>query len=402
MHKLPDTPHTMDIRAVDREPELRTPRLRHALIGMLLATLALLCLLILRPFLSPILWAAILAYVTWPLYRRLRCPFGSRRNLAAALMTLLMAAVAVVPLLGVLLLLQRELSDAYRAFTEFLSRGPHTLPTAIRDVPGLGPWLQNAFDRYSRDPAALAREFTGDLQYWGGQLAAFLGSVGRNLGKVAITILTLFFYYRDGDSLLQQARRVILRFFGDRLDRSIATAGAMTRAVVRGFLATALGQGLIAGIGYWIFGIEAPVLLGVLTGVLSTAPVIGTAFVWAPLAVWLALAGYYWKSFLLVAWCSLLVHPVDNLLRPLLISNVTRVPFLLVMFGVIGGLAAFGFVGLFIGPIILGVATAIWNDWATEGATDTAAAALGDPEEQEPGRCHDNQESSGDGKTVNS
>lgn len=342
--------------------------------GVLLAALALLCLLILKPFLSSILWAFILAYVTWPLYRRLRYSLRGRRNIAAALMTLLMATVAIVPLLAILLLLQRELTDAYRAFADFLSRGPHTLPAVIRDIPGLGPWLQSALDRYIRDPAALAREFTGDLQHWGGQLAAFLGGVGRNLGKVAITLATLFFFYRDGNSLLQQMRRVILRLFEDRLDRSIAIAGTMTRAVVRGFLVTALGQGLIAGIGYWICGIGAPVLLGTLTGILSTAPVIGTASVWIPLAAWLALAGHYWKSLLLVAWCSLLVNPVDNLLRPLLISNVTRVPFLMVMFGAIGGLAAFGFVGLFIGPVILGVATAIWNDWAADAATDPAAA----------------------------
>lgn len=300
-------------------------------------------------------------------------PFGRRTNLAPALMTLVLAALAVVPLLGVLLLLQRELADAYRESAEFLSRGPHALPAAIRDIPALGAWLQGAFDRYSRDPAVLARELTGDLQHWGGQLAAFLGGVGRNVGKVAITILTLFFFYRDGDSLLDQAPRVIRRFFGDRLDRSIATAGAMTRAVIHGFLVTAFGQGLIAGIGYWIFGVEAPVLLGVLTGILSIAPVIGTAFVWGPVAVGLALTGHYWRSFLLLVWCSLLVHPVDNLVRPLLISNVTRVPFLLVMFGVIGGLAAFGFVGLFVGPVLLGIATAIWSDWASGSDSDRAA-----------------------------
>lgn len=356
----------MDIRTIAGGSELRTPRLRQALIGVLLGGLAVLCVLILRPFLSSILWAAILAYVTWPLYRRLHAALGHRTNIAALLMTFLMSALAVVPLLGVLLLLQRELVNAYREVSEFLSRGPHALPPAIRDVPGVGSWLQAAFDRYSSDPAALARELTGDLQHWGGQLAAFLGGVGRILGKLAVTVVTLFFFYRDGHSLLRQASRIIERLFGNRLDRSIAAAGAMTRAVVHGWLLTACGQGLIAGAGYWIFGIDAPVLLGILTGVLSTAPVIGTAFVWGPLAVWLALAGHYWRSFLLIVWCSLLVHPVDNLLRPLLISNVTRVPFLLVMFGAIGGLTEFGLVGLFIGPVLLGVATAIWNDWASE------------------------------------
>jgi predicted PurR-regulated permease PerM len=140
----------------------------------------------------------------------------------------------------------------------------------------------------------------------------------------------------------------------------------MTRAVLYGLLITAVAQGIIAGIGYWIFGLEAPAVLGALTGLLSTAPLLGTAFIWAPLAAGLLLAGHTWKGLLLLAWGTLLVHPVDNLLRPYLISSVTRVPFLLVMFGALGGLAAFGLVGLFAGPVLLGVASAVWLEWATE------------------------------------
>jgi predicted PurR-regulated permease PerM len=88
---------------------------------------------------------------------------------------------------------------------------------------------------------------------------------------------------------------------------------------------------------------------------------------WVPLGVGLVLTGYTWKGLLLLAWGAFLVHPTDNLLRPLLISNVTRVPFLLVMFGVLGGLAAFGLIGAFVGPVVLGVATSVWKDWAAQG-----------------------------------
>jgi predicted PurR-regulated permease PerM len=140
----------------------------------------------------------------------------------------------------------------------------------------------------------------------------------------------------------------------------------MTRAVVYGLLVTALAQGVIAGIGYQIFGLEAPALLGALTGLLSTAPLLGTAFVWVPLGVGLVLAGHTLKGVLLLAWGFLLVHPTDNVLRPLLISSVTRVPFLLVMFGAIGGLIAFGLVGVFVGPVLLGVASSVWLEWAAE------------------------------------
>lgn len=340
--------------------------LKRGLAALAVCALAILCLLVLRPFLAPILWAAILAYVTWPLYGRLRLPLEKHSSAAALLMTLLVVALAIVPLFWLLILMQHELVDAYRNFTAYLSRGPHNLPTSIRDIPWLGAWLQDGLNRYTTDPAALGREITTGLQRWRGELAALLGGVTKNVGKLFITVVTLFFLYRDGDLLVRQIQHVGRRFFDDRLDHSVRAAGIMTRAVVYGLLVTALAQGVIAGIGYWIFGLEAPALLGAITALLSTVPLLGTALVWAPAAVGLIVAGHTWKGVLLLAWGVLLVHPTDNVLRPLLISSVTRVPFLLVMFGVLGGLIAFGLVGVFVGPVVLGVASAVWLDWVAE------------------------------------
>ena len=328
--------------------------------------LAVLCILVLRPFLAPILWAAILAYVTWPLYRRLRTPFRGFKSTAATVMTLLVVAGAIVPLVWLLVLIQREFVDAYRNVSAYLSQGPHELPSAIGNIPWLGSWLQESLDRYARDPATLGREITSGLQDWKGELGALLSGLGRSVGKVFIALLTLFFFYRDGDALVRQMQRVGRRFFDDRLDRYVRAAGVMTRAVVYGLLVTALAQGVIAGIGYWIFGLEAPALLGALTGLLSTAPLLGTAFIWAPLGVGLVLGGHTWRGVLLLAWGFLLVHPTDNVLRPLLISSVSRVPFLLVIFGAFGGLIAFGLVGVFLGPVLLGVASAVWLEWSSD------------------------------------
>ncbi len=342
------------------------PLLKRGLAAFAACALAILCLLVLRPFLAPMLWAAILAYLTWPLYRRFRVPLEKHDSAAALLMTLLVVAFAIVPLFWLLILMQHELLNAYRSFTAYLSQGPHTLPAAIRDIPWLGAWLQEGLNRYTADPAALGREIASGLQRWRGELAALLGGVSRSLGKLFITVVTLFFFYRDGDLLVRQIQHVVRRFFDDRLDRSVHAAGTMTRAVVYGLLVTSLAQGVIAGIGYWIFGLEAPALLGAATGLLSTVPLLGTALVWVPAAVGLILAGYTWKGVLLLAWGVLLVHPLDNVLRPLLISSVTRVPFLLVMLGVLGGLIAFGLVGLFVGPVVLGVASAVWLEWVAD------------------------------------
>lgn len=350
----------------DSTPAARSPLLRRSLLALLVGVLALLCLLVLRPFLAPMVWATILAYASWPLYRRFRVPFRKFTGTAAAAMTLLVMAVAVVPLFALLVLVQHELGDAYRAFTAYLSHGPYELPAVVREIPGFGAWLQDRLNRYTLDPAAVGRELADALPGWKLQFGAILGGVGRNVGRLFITLVSLFFFYRDGDSIVRQIRRVAGRFFDDRLDRYARAAGIMTRAVLYGLLITAVAQGVIAGIGYRVFGLPAPAVLGALTGLFSMAPLLGTAFIWAPVAAGILAAGHTWKGILLLAWGALLVHPIDNLLRPYLISNVTRVPFLLVMLGALGGLTAFGLVGVFIGPVILGVASAIWREWAAE------------------------------------
>ena len=349
-----------------RDAESGASLLKRGLLVFTACALAFLCLLVLRPFLAPLLWAAILAYVTWPLYRRLRLPLKKHEGAAASLMTLLVVVVALIPVVFLVVLIQHELLDAYRSLTAYLSQGPRPLPSVIRDIPWLGTWLQEAVDRYGTDPATLGREITAGLQSWRGELAALLGSVGRNAGKLVIAVLTLFFFYRDGDLLVRQVQTVGRRFFDDKLDRYLRGAGVMTKAVVYGVLIAALAQGVIAGVGYWIFGLRAPAVLGVLTGLLSTAPLLGTAFVWGPLGIGLLMEGHTWRGLLLLAWGVLLVHPTDNLLRPLFISSVTRVPFLLVIFGALGGLLAFGLVGVVLGPVLLGIATSVWHEWAAE------------------------------------
>jgi predicted PurR-regulated permease PerM len=283
-------------------------------------------------------------------------------------MTLVMTCAVVIPVLWLLFLVQGELSDAYQALNGYLTHGPKMLPPVIRDIPWLGSLLQDQLLRYTSDPAELSRAVVSWMQRSAAGLARLLGDIGRNFLKMLLTILTLFFLYRDGDTVTRQARVVVHRFFGDRMDRYAATAGVMTRAVLYGLFASASAQGVVAGIGYRVVGVESPALLGVLTAAASIVPGIGTALVFLPVSVWLLATGSIWKGLQLVAWGSVLVHPIDNFLRPLLISNATQVPFLLVMFGVIGGLTTLGMVGIFVGPVLLGIAMAVWREWAEEQA----------------------------------
>ena len=180
---------------------------------------------------------------------------------------------------------------------------------------------------------------------------------------MTLTLLTLFFFYRDGETIAAQADQVVEGFFGDRLNPYVVTAGKMTRAVVYGLLITAIAQGAIAGVGYAMLGLSAPVLLGFLTGLLSIVPLVGTAIVWVPVGIYLLSIGLVWQGIVMLLWGVLLVNPADQVLRPILISNATRVPFLIVLFGALGGLTAFGLIGLLTGPVVLAVAMAIWREW---------------------------------------
>jgi predicted PurR-regulated permease PerM len=341
---------------------------RRVLLAALLIGLAALCLMVLWPFVTPMVWAAILAFASWPLYRRLRRLLHRMHTLPALLMTVLLGCAVIVPMLWILLLVQRELTGAYRLLSRYLAEGPHTLPPSIANIPWLGAWLQELLDRYSTDPTEVIQELSTWTLSWAHNVGGIVSSVGRNAAHLSLTLLVLFFFYRDGNAIVRQTDHVIKRFFAERIDRYIDTAGKMTRAVVYGLLITGLIQGVIAAIGYRIVGLSAPVLLGFLTAVLSLVPLVGTAIVWVPVGIWLLSTGHIWQGVVLLAWGTVLVYPADNILRPMLISSAIQVPFLLVMFGALGGLTAFGFVGLLLGPVILTTGLAIWREWTVQSA----------------------------------
>ncbi|HEY4974378.1 MAG TPA: AI-2E family transporter, partial [Steroidobacteraceae bacterium] len=213
---------------------------RPLLLALLLAGLAALCLMILAPFIAPIIWAVILAYASWPLYRQLRRLLHGYRTLAALLMTLILGLAVVIPVLWILILVQGELISAYQALTKYLAQGPQAVPNFLARMPWVGQKLQETLDRYATDPAELTQELSAWLLSWASQLGGIVSSVGRNIVKLTLTLLTLFFFYRDGETIAAQADQVVEGFFGDRLNPYVVTAGKMTRAVVYGLLITAI------------------------------------------------------------------------------------------------------------------------------------------------------------------
>ncbi|MFZ5697137.1 MAG: AI-2E family transporter [Pseudomonadota bacterium] len=335
---------------------------KRALLGVLLLGLVVLAFRIVQPFLASIAWALILCYVTWPLYLRLRAQLGERPNLAALLMTVLLATALVLPLAWLVLLLEGELVSLYQVLGSKLASGALVLPEHVRQLPVVGEEIQQIVQRLGSSPDALRAESARLVGEWRDEITALIGGVGKNLAKLGFALLTAFFIYRDGEALLAQIIAGMRLLVGNRERDYIDAAGATTRAVVYGIVVTAVAQGILAGIGYWIFGAPSPLFLAAVTMLVAMIP-FGTPFAWGSIAVWMAINGDFWGGIGLAAWGTFLVSWVDNFVRPLVISSATQIPFIIVIFGVLGGLAAFGAVGLFIGPVVLAVALAVWREW---------------------------------------
>ncbi|MCL5060710.1 MAG: AI-2E family transporter [Candidatus Thermoplasmatota archaeon] len=316
---------------------------------------------VLSPFLAALAWAGILAYVTWPLHMRLCRRLPGHDSLAALLMTLGVGVTLLLPMVWVLFTLVGDIAAASATLKQLAAQGLPPLPPGVRAWPG-GEWIAAQYQRVQADPAWVRAQFHALGLTDTHRMRALAGGIGRNAAKFGLAVFALFFLYRHGDSVLEQVRGVATRWLGEAARGYIQAVGVTVRAVVFGIVLTALAQGLLAGMGYWVAGVPAPALWGVITALVSLIPFVGPV-VWIGLSLGLLAHGETQAALGLFLWGALVVSWVDNLIRPLVISGPTRIPFLLVFLGVLGGLHAFGLIGLFLGPVLLAVSVAIWREW---------------------------------------
>jgi predicted PurR-regulated permease PerM len=340
------------------------PWFRRVLVAALILGIVLLTFSVLQPFIVPLIWGGILAYVSWPLQQRLERLLRKRASLAALLTTLIVTLAIVVPLVWLILMVRVEAVEAYARVQAFLASKP-SLPPALRELPWIGAWAEDMLRQLSADPAAIKEQFVMTLEQSSVEVSKLIGGVGRNAAKLFFAVLSMFFLLRDGPRLVREARAILEGILGPRVHDYLDAIGATTQAVVYALILGAIAQGTVAGIGYFFAGVEAPVLMGALTVLIALIP-FGAPFVWGTLALWMLVNGNVGHGIFLLVWGVLVVSWVDNLVRPMVISNATRMPFLLVVFGVLGGVLAFGLVGLFIGPVLLAVSLAIWREWLEE------------------------------------
>ncbi|HBR67941.1 MAG TPA: AI-2E family transporter [Rhodospirillaceae bacterium] len=316
------------------------------------------CLMILRPFIPGIMLALILSLATWPAFIRLDKRLGGRRWLSALLMTLLLALFFLAPLFLMGSSLAESFSGLLAVAAQTVQNNGSNAPQWARGLPLIGPHA----DQYWLDYVQNREYLVALLQKNAGNISQMLIGVGAAIGRgimdVSLGVLISFFVFRHGAQLDARLRTLIEKFAGKRGTQLMIVSKKTLIGVVYGIVGTALAQGAIAAIGFWIAGVPGAPFLGLMTMLLSFLP-IGAPLIWVPATIWLVTENQTGMAIFMGLWGLFGISAIDNVIRPFFISMGSKLPILLVLFGAIGGIVSFGFMGLFIGPTLLAVAYTI-------------------------------------------
>jgi len=324
--------------------------------------------LMLLPFIVPLLWAMVIGTVLYPVHAYLEKALKNS-TLSALLMTVLVFLFMVVPFsLISVLTLQQLVSVTQSLMTYFQEHSYEDLLAYLRSVPFLSEYAHLVESEEIRkligDLANALLRFVGDLL---GEIA-FL--VSRNAFYTFVFLLTFFFILKEGPGILHRVRRLVPMEEKD-LEEVMGTVYRTVLAVVYGSVGTALVQAIVGFVGYSIVGLKFSLLWGVLTFFAAFIPPFGASAVWFPLAVFSFMSLGTWQAIFLALWGTLLISTMDNFIRPLIIKRGVDMPYVVLFFATIGGLLKFGFIGLFLGPIIFTTLFALFEIYERKVIGDT-------------------------------
>ena len=317
---------------------------------------------ILWPFYGAVLWATIIAILFAPLHRRLLIDMGGRRTLAALATLLVVVVVVIAPLTVVAGLLVEETAGVYLR----LRSGEMSFGRYFQQVlDALPAWVTGLLDRFGlTDLRDVQLQVSEGLMRSSQFIATQALAIGQNtfdfIVSLFIMLYLLFFFIRDGDRLSQRLIDALpLRPEQQRalFDKFIV----VVRATVKGNIVIALLQGLLGGLAFWVLGIRASVLWGALMAVLSLLPAVGAGLVWLPVAIYFLATGALWSGIFLIAYGVLVIGLVDNVVRPILVGQDTKMPDYVVLVATLGGIATFGINGFVIGPLIAATFISVWE-----------------------------------------
>jgi len=321
------------------------------------------CLVVLKPFLTALLSAAILCFSTWPVYRLIERGLGGRRTLAALAMTLLMILVLVVPLALIAGSYVDQVPYLLEGLREMLAEGLPGPPGWVASIPLAGEWLDAGWREIAGSKAQLADALKRIAQPARAALVQAGIIAGEGVLQFTLIAFISFFFYRDGAALAQALRDGLGRVAGDASGRLLQIVGGTINGVMYGIVGTGLAQGLAAVIGLLIAGVPGALMLGFVTAILSIVPA-GPPLIWISATIWLFFQDQPGWAVFMALWGFFIVSGIDNVVKPLLISRGASLSFALVLLGVFGGILAFGFVGIFLGPTLLAVGFRFVRRWA--------------------------------------
>jgi predicted PurR-regulated permease PerM len=345
------------------EPAGLGDRMNSLLALTVMVLLILGCILVARPFVTAIVWAGILAFSTWGFFCWLRQIVGGRSSLAALAMTLIIASIMVLPFVIVGQSLADNIGDVIAAIRHPFEQGLH-LPNWIVELPYIGSHIQTYVNSLAHDPAVRKSELHSLLD----PLKTLGVKLGKGLGngilQITLSLIICFFFYRDGDAIARRLENMAVQLGGGRGQRLLDIASTTVRGVVRGFIGTAIVQGILLGLGFWAASVPGAFLLGFLSFVLGFLP-FGAMLIWAPAALWLFQQDANAWAIFIIVWSLAIGLITDHLLKPILISRLGTTPLLIVMIGVLGGVLAFGFLGIFLGPTLLAAGYSLLDEWSS-------------------------------------
>ncbi|MDP1602825.1 MAG: AI-2E family transporter [Legionella sp.] len=318
---------------------------------------------IVHRFIPSMIWAAIIVIATYPLYSRWRLFFGERHNVAALLFTFGLSLLLLLPLSWLVTLLIKEL-QVFINYLQIVNREGGEAPDFIKQFPFIGNDLVLYWNDNIGQPGNV-RNFLSNLHLSLTPASYYIKQIGSNLAhrgfQLGFTMLTLFFFYRDGDKLFQQINHIGEYCLGSRWFRYANRLPSALRSTVNGTILVGLGVGVLMGICYMLVGFPGPTLTGFITAFAAMIPFL-VPLVFAIVALILFSTGSMVAAIIVVIWGTVVMFVADHFIKPVMIGGAIKLPFLAVLFGILGGVETLGLLGLFVGPMIMVLFVTLWQE----------------------------------------
>lgn len=318
---------------------------------------------IIHQFLPSLTWASIIAISTYPLYQRWRRYFGHREDLSAFAFTLLLSLIFFLPLTWLIKILVQESQLFINYLHEINRNGGHS-PSFFHDLPWIGPDLETYWDANIGRPGSV-KDLLSNLHIALTPATYYIKQIGTDIAhrgfQLGFTVLSLFFLYRDGESLITEIHQIGEYCLGRRWFRYADKLPLALRATVNGTIVVGLGVGLLMGACYALVGFPAPTLVGFITAFAAMIP-FAVPIVFLVVGFLLIVSGQMIAALVVIIWGTIVMFIADHAVKPVLIGGATRLPFLAVLFGILGGVETLGLLGLFVGPMVMVMFITLWHE----------------------------------------